>query len=329
MNSLAFFNNKGGVGKTSLVYHLAWMFSLKGIEVVVADLDPQANLTSMFLEDERLLEIWQSGTSNTILDHLQPLIDGSGDIRTFDLEPISSNLHLIPGNLGLTLFEDSLSENWAKCLGKDARAFRVMTAFYRIIAKASSLVNAQLVLLDVAPSLGAINRSALIAANQVIFPLAPDLFSLQGLKNLGPTLSHWRIEWKKRLNEVPTNLDIPMPEGKMNPMGYVVMQFGVKDNRPVKAYEQFLNQIPTTFHDVVLGESIQNSIQPSQDPYQLIQLKHYRSLMPLAMKARKPMFLLTPKDGAIGAHLEAVRRCYQDFEQLAKIIASKAGIPFS
>lgn len=329
MNSIAFFNNKGGVGKTSLVYHLAWMFALKGIEVVVADLDPQANLTSMFLEDERLLEIWKSGGSNTILDYLQPLIDGSGDIKTFDLEPIHSNLHFIAGNLGLTLFEDSLSENWAKCLGKDARAFRVMTAFYRIISQASSLVNAQLVLLDVAPSLGAINRSALIAANQVIFPLAPDLFSLQGLKNLGPTLIQWRKEWKKRLLEIPSALDIPMPSGEMNPMGYVVMQFGVRDNRPVKAYELFLNQIPNTFHNVVLGDSTQGLIKPNEDPYQLIQLKHYRSLMPLAMKARKPMFLLTAADGAIGAHLEAVRRCYEDFEQLAQIIASKSGIAFS
>jgi Mrp family chromosome partitioning ATPase len=39
---VAFFNNKGGVGKTSLVYHLAWMYSDLGFRVVAADLDPQA-----------------------------------------------------------------------------------------------------------------------------------------------------------------------------------------------------------------------------------------------------------------------------------------------
>jgi cellulose biosynthesis protein BcsQ len=43
---LTFFNNKGGVGKTSLVYHVAWMFSELWRRVLVADLDPQANLTA-------------------------------------------------------------------------------------------------------------------------------------------------------------------------------------------------------------------------------------------------------------------------------------------
>ena len=42
---LTFFNNKGGVGKTSLVFHLAWMFAEMGKRVVAVDLDPQANLT--------------------------------------------------------------------------------------------------------------------------------------------------------------------------------------------------------------------------------------------------------------------------------------------
>jgi chromosome partitioning protein len=42
---LAFFNNKGGVGKTMLAYHVAWMLNDLGKSVVVLDLDPQANLT--------------------------------------------------------------------------------------------------------------------------------------------------------------------------------------------------------------------------------------------------------------------------------------------
>jgi len=50
MKTLAFFNNKGDVGKTSLVYHLAWMYSGLGLNVIAADLDPQANLTNIFLD---------------------------------------------------------------------------------------------------------------------------------------------------------------------------------------------------------------------------------------------------------------------------------------
>lgn len=58
MEVIAFFNNKGGVGKTTLAYHLAWMFAEMGVSVVAADLDPQSNLTSMFLDEERLEQLW-------------------------------------------------------------------------------------------------------------------------------------------------------------------------------------------------------------------------------------------------------------------------------
>lgn len=48
MTSIVFFNNKGGVGKTTLVYPLAHMFARLGYATLAVDLDPQANLTSAF-----------------------------------------------------------------------------------------------------------------------------------------------------------------------------------------------------------------------------------------------------------------------------------------
>ncbi len=50
---IAFFNNKGGVGKTTIVYHLAWMFADQNLKVIAADLDPQSNLTAAFLDSIR------------------------------------------------------------------------------------------------------------------------------------------------------------------------------------------------------------------------------------------------------------------------------------
>ena len=61
MKTITFFSNTGGVGTTSLVYHLAWMYSELGVNVVAADLDPQANLTSRFLSDDRLETLWAEG----------------------------------------------------------------------------------------------------------------------------------------------------------------------------------------------------------------------------------------------------------------------------
>ncbi|MDE3015616.1 MAG: ParA family protein [Pseudomonadota bacterium] len=331
MKTIAFFNNKGGVGKTSLVYHLAWMFAEKGVSTLAVDLDPQANLTSMFLDEERLEKLWEGDKHpETILGALDPILRGLGDIKQPHTESIDTgNLFLIPGDLALSRFEDKLSENWPKCLSGDESAFRTTTAFYRLIAQSAEQSKVQLVLIDVGPNLGAINRSAMVAAQQVILPIAPDLFSIQGLKNLGPTLRKWREEWEERKKKKPADWTEKLPGGGMQPAGYIVMQFGLRDNRPVQAYQRWLEKIPSVYRESVLNESLSSKLPSvTNDPYCVAMLKHYRSLMPLAMDARKPMFFLKPADGAIGAHVGAVKACYDDFLALVERIAKDAGISF-
>ncbi|MBI3903184.1 MAG: ParA family protein [Nitrosomonadales bacterium] len=327
MKTIAFFNNKGGVGKTSLVYHLAWMFADRGIKTLAVDLDPQANLTSMFLDEERLEELWPDGEHpDTVYGAIRPILRGTGDIAKPHIEKITDQLGLIPGDLGLSRFEDKLSAAWPNCQLGDESAFRTMTAFHRLVQHGVDR-EAELVLIDVGPNLGAINRSALIASDQVCLPLAPDLFSLQGLKNLGPTLNEWREVWNELLKKAP--VDVPMPKGAMQPVGYIVMQHGIRDSRPVKAYQRWLDRIPQTYREAVLTEDAASNISVANDPYMLALLKHYRSLMPMAMEANKPIFFLKSADGAIGSHQEAVASCYEDFKKLAAKIAANAGISFS
>lgn len=198
-----------------------------------------------------------------------------------------------------------------------------MSAFYRLLYRGANELNADLVLIDVGPNLGAINRAALISADYVVVPLGADLFSLQGLQNLGPALIYWRKEWSKRLKELPNSLQKePMPKGLMQPTGYVLLQHGARENRPVKAYDNWAMRIPFTYRKFVLNNPALEGARLliETDPNNLGMLKHYRSLMPMAMAARKPMFYLKPADGAIGAHVEAVRNCYDDFKQLAERI---------
>jgi len=329
MKTIAFFNNKGGVGKTSLVYHLSWMMAERGVPVMAVDLDPQANLSAMFLSEERLEEIWPDSEEHpaTIYGAIRPMLRGIGDIAPPPVEAIARNLFLLPGDLGLSRFEDKLSDAWPRCHNSDEAAFRTMTAFHRLM-KELAKDRAELILVDVGPNLGAINRSALIASDHVCLPLAPDLFSLQGLKNLGPTLRQWRTTWGDLRRKAPA--DLSLPAGAMVPAGYIVMQHGMRDSRPVKAYQRWMDKIPPVYRSAVLDETVTDRM-PSilEDPYMLAQLKHYRSLMPLAMEANKPMFHLKPADGAIGAHVEAVRDCYADFLKLARKIAATAGIAMS
>jgi chromosome partitioning protein len=349
---LAFFNNKGGVGKTSLVYHLAWMLGGMGIKVVAADLDPQGNLTSAFLDEDALEHLWQpeNGETNeasyfplpmndalpdlfadarlagprTVFAALEPLVRGVGDIDEPLLTQVSENISLLPGDLRLSGFEDDLSSQWPDCLDGKERAFRVISAFWRLLMMSAAQADARIVLLDVGPNLGAINRAALVASDHVVFPLAPDLFSVQGLQNLGPRLRAWRKEWAERRVRNPAR-DLPLPEGKMTPLGYVLTGHGERAGRPVKAYRRWMERIPAVYRTYVLDVR-QDAPSVRQDPHCLAQLKHYRSLMPMAQEARKPVFLLKPADGAFGGHQQAVAAAREDFTLLANTLISKIDI---
>ena len=324
---LTFFNNKGGVGKTSLVYHLSWMYATLGYNVLAADLDPQANLTSMFLEDDGLETLWDTRddapqSANTIFQCVEPLTR-VGDLQSPALQKITDRLSLIPGDLALAGFEDTLSAEWPNALGSSSlyRPFRILTAFSTVMQEGAGQVNASVILADVGPNLGAINRSALIATDYVVVPLGADLFSLQGLRNLGPTLSRWRRDWLNR-RENWKEPDFTLPEGNMTPIGYVVQQHSIRLRRPVRAYDRWINRMPEEYARSLLEvEQGPYAATPDEDDRSLATVKHYRSLVPMAQEARKPIFRLTTADGAIGSHAAAARDAYTDFKALANRIA--------
>ncbi|HMV47321.1 MAG TPA: AAA family ATPase [Blastocatellia bacterium] len=323
---IAFFNNKGGVGKTSLVYHLAWIQADLGARVLAADLDPQANLTAAFLDEDQLMELWPEGDHPaTIYGGVQPLIKGIGDIAQPRLQEVDEKLALLAGDLALSGFEDELSAQWPACLDRNERAFRVISAFWRILQNAAGTYKADVVLVDLGPNLGAINRAALISADYIVVPLSPDLFSLQGLRNLGPRLRQWRTEWEERLTKNPEP-SLKLPSGRMQPTGYIMMQHAMRLDRPVKAYERWIACIPEIYRNYVLDEPGGQRLSVANDPHRLALLKHYQSLMPLAQESHKPMFQLKPADGAGGAHIQAVRNVYRDFKELATELARRTGI---
>lgn len=321
--TIAFFNNKGGVGKTSMVYHLAWMLAADGRRVIAADLDPQSNLTAAFLDEDRLEQVMpENGPSLTVYGALLPLKRGTGDIAAPHVENVGERLGLIPGDMALSTFEDQLSEVWPKCLDRDERSFRVISAFWRILQQAAGRHGAEVVLIDLGPNLGAINRAALIASDLVVIPLSPDLFSLQGLRNLGPALRHWRSEWQERRERNPI-ADLELPRGEIRPIGYIVLRHTLRLDRPVRAFERWMSRIPSTYAEAVLDQRPVN-LTLDKDPNCIAKLKDYRSLMPLAQEARKPIFALKPADGALGAHSNAVADAYRDFQAVARAIAAKA-----
>lgn len=331
MKTIAFFNNKGGVGKTTLAYHVAWMLAEQGLTVVAADFDPQANLTSMFLDEDTLEDLWlgQSDTheARTVYQAVEQLKRGLGDVRPVVPLAIerSERLFLVAGDLALSDFESDLAEQWPKCLDRDERAFRVTSAFSRIVVQAMHHTAADVALIDMGPNLGAINRTALIASDYVVIPLGPDIFSLQGLRNMGPRLRGWRRDWHERIDKNPAR-DLALPAGRMEPAGYVMVRHAVRLDRPARWFGKWIARMPEAYLRCVLDDHQTPPPEAKNDRQCLGQMKDYKSLMPMAQEANKPMFLLKPGDGAIGGHQSAVLDCYRDFRELSAEVSRRAGV---
>jgi len=310
----------------ALQEHLAAMFSEMGLRVLAVDLDPQSNLSAMCIDDLDMLEWFDAADSrNTLFGAVEPIMDGLGDYYLPKPYAVSERFGLLVGDLGLSRYEDFLAEAWSTIFDQRRDALLKTTAFARIQAQAAMQWEADVVLIDVGPNLGALNRAALIGADDVIIPLAPDLFSIQALRNLGPTLRSWRSGWRDRRYRFASP-PFAIPIGRMEPLGYVVMQHAMRLDRPVLAYGRWMAQIPTTYERFIQNREGTPGLDARQDSNCLAMLKNYRSLMPLAMDAHRPMFMLTPGDGAIGAQQDAVRSCYRDFEELAKTVAARIGL---
>ena len=112
----------------------------------------------------------------------------------------------------------------------------------------------------------------------------------------------------------------------MEPLGYVIMRHAIRLDRPVRAFARWIEKIPEEYTESVMGEEHAPSIQNDDDGNRLAHLKDYRSLMPMAQEANKPMFMLKPADGVIGAHQSAVQSCYKDFQTLAHNVLDCLGV---
>lgn len=329
--TFTFFNNKGGVGKTTLVYHVAHMLAQLDWRVLVVDCDPQANLSAAFLSDKELEKLWDAPEhTTTIYRSVQPMVR-KGDFATPELQTIHERLHLLAGDLLLSSFEDQLSEQWNNANSDSVdvygRAFDILTAFWRCAQHSAQTCEADIVIFDIGPNLGAINRSVLLGTDHIIAVLGADLFSLRGLQNIGPTLRTWQKSWHTRYRDKVFD-DYALPQGNMNVLGYVAMQHQERLSRPVRAYSQWMDRIPRDYRQYVLNQAQPADVPDiKEDPYCLALLRHYKSIVPISQEVRKPMFDLKSADGVSGSQITTVRAAHADFQALAKHILEKAQLP--
>lgn len=326
MKSFVFFNNKGGVGKTTLLCNIAAIYSLEhNKKVLVIDADPQCNTTTYCMNEELVDEIFAKSKRDTIESFFEPIKKGKGFLSTA-IKPIKTKrfgFDLIPGDPRLSLSEDLLASDWKTATGGDARGLQTNFIIKDILLKYQDQYD--YIFFDVGPSLGALNRAILISCDYYIIPMSVDMFSLAAIENISTSLNKWKkyitrsLENHEEEEGTPFTISGHEIEWNLKFLGYAVQQYTAKTvsgiKRPVSAYEKINKKIPSLiFKHLVEDQSIDSH------NFKLGEIQNLHSLVPLSQSANCPIFKLKSSDGVVGAHFTMVKESKAIFSDIASRI---------
>ena len=326
MKNVVFFNNKGGVGKTTFTYHLGFALERMGKKVLFVDADPQCNLSSHLCDDAIISQEW--GTNgNSIYKAVEPIVLGSEDIKPVKPYKIENrNIWIFVGDLLLSDFETELTNAWTQLLAGQERGFRVTSAIYRVVMNFCREQEIDYVLFDIGPNMGALNRAILLGCDNYFIPVVPDMFSLRGMQNIGRTFATWINNYQLSLDRTMIS-GFDCVAGAPKFTGYVLQQFNKYRNRETKAFAMWSEQIPETIENYVVKPLTIAALQKynlvaKRNDYKIAEFKNYNGLIPRAQAAQKPIFELTAADGVVGGHLNSVKTCSDEFAEVASVFSS-------
>ncbi|WP_313451448.1 ParA family protein [Brevibacterium casei] len=325
MSIISFFNHKGGVGKTTIVFNVGLALADAGHRILFIDADAQANLTGTALHAEAYQEIIDA--DNTIIGALRPVIDGIGTVRDIDPVEIRENAWLVPGSIDLSDYEAILPTAWTGALAGQYQGFAQTTAMAKMITQVSNDINADFVLIDVGPSVGALNRVTLLGSDGFVLPLAPDLFSLTALPSVGKSLAMWVQDWSvavgsARRSGVYDRLPDDIFKGSPVPLGYISQQFASYRSAPAAAFQRWMDQIPDAYQRDVVDRLRNLDIETPDSEGLIGTIRNLSSLVPMAQETNRAIFELSGQV-ARGSQYTKARDTKEDFMQLGQQIISR------
>lgn len=198
----AFYNNKGGVGKTTLCANAATLYANnnQNTQVLVIDMCPQANISQFLLGGgkigyQRNQKLQSSASRKNIVGFVDWLLKGNSNFRRLNSpfkvkvstanKLISSNLYLIAGDFFLESL--SLALNYAVINPANMKAWsEYMTAIRRLCEYEfnSEEYEKMVVFIDCNPSFSIYTQMALASSDRIIIPMMADFSSLEGIKSV-------------------------------------------------------------------------------------------------------------------------------------------------
>ena len=304
------FNHKGGVSKTTTVFNLSWMLGTLGKRVVMADFDPQCNLTGMVLGYQGVDDLentYRSSPPNNIKDSLAPAFESQprqivgAECSTV---PGNKNVFLLPGHIGLAEYETTLGI--AQELSGSLLALRNLPGSLRYMLDLTAVkYQADYVFVDMSPSLGPINQNLLMTSDHFIVPLHPDYFSSMALSSLAKTLPRWKA-WARTAYGIDAlrKADYPFPEPNANFIGAVVQKYRPRKGAASAAFQRWIDQL-TKGLEVELVPSLVDAgmldiaafkqkadIQPWEP---IMEVADFNSLIALSQEHQVPVYALDAK----------------------------------
>jgi cellulose biosynthesis protein BcsQ len=321
MKSISIFNNKGGVGKTTLTFHLGHALAEMGHRTLLVDLDPQCNLTIFGMDEERLHKIWL--TEDAFIDDFQgarqkctpqqfdallaeprsvhflvkPAEDGAADIGKLSPPfPLATNLDLIPGRLTMHLYEDKVASRWSEVYQGDPLAIRTVTKFRDLAESYARQHGYEFVIMDTSPSLGALNKVIISTTDGFLIPCMPDMFSLYGVRNIGNALAVWKKQFDTIYHLLSTEKRKAFPANYVKLLGFTIYNAkkysGSKPWQLATAHYNYAKQIPDAIKAFIRPE-IRDSLTDDvlSSPVGEISIMHTHNTLPsMAQSYHVPMW---------------------------------------
>ena len=305
---ICLFNHKGGVSKTTTAFNLGWMMARKGHRVLLADFDPQCNLTGMvlgFTGIDDLAGWYQADPANNVKDGLAPAfesqprqISGAECIKVAGNE----NLFLLPGHIGLAEYETTLGI--AQELSGSLLALRNLPGSIRfLLIETAEKYDTEYVLVDMSPSLGPLNQNLLTTCDHFMVPLHPDYFSAMALSSLASIIPRWQ-KWAKTAHdiEVLTAADYPFPEPRCTFIGAVIQKYRPRSGRASQAFQRWIDELITGLRGILIPalekagmlDPVEFRKRIDADPWEpLLEVQDFNSLIALSQEHQVPIYELT------------------------------------
>ena len=331
MKTISIFNNKGGVGKTTLTFHLGHALAAMGHKTLIIDFDPQCNLTILGMDEELLHKIWleeddfvddfdraRNKLSPADFDNLissvrsihfllKPTEDGTAELsKLAPPQQLAANLDLIPGRLTMHLYEDKISKLWSEVYQGEPQAIRTVTKIRDIAEAYAKQYGYEYVIMDTSPSLGALNKVIISTTDGFLIPCMPDMFSLYGIRNIGNALANWKKQFDTVFHLLSDEKRRSFPEKFVRLLGFTIYNAKryTSAGKPwnlATAHYNYAMQVPAAIESFIRPEVREHiSAATLAQPVGQQAIMHSHNTFPsMAQKYHMPMWMVPST-----AHLE-------------------------